>query len=74
MAFGGGELEIVVNGTFGGATVTLEANYPAVGAWVPIWQGTWTDSQVKILRLIRACSIRLTISSAGGSTSISAWI
>ena len=31
----GGEVEVIVSGTFGGGTVTLMANFGSVG-WVPI--------------------------------------
>lgn len=73
VAFNGGQLEIVVSGTFGGGTVTLEANYPDVNAWVAVADGSWTESEVKLLELIRPCSLRLVLAGSSGA-SLDAWI
>lgn len=75
----GGEVEVVVGGTnsnFGGGKVTLEAYYSPIGDWVPVYEGVWdaADGQsVKILRTIRKCNLRLTLSGASGAN-LDAWI
>lgn len=68
----GGEVEVIVDGTFGGGTVTLMANFDEVG-WVPVKGGEWTTPEVRILRTVRKCQLRLDLAGAT-SPSISAWI
>lgn len=70
----GGEVEIVVDGVFGGATVTLYALYAEAGVYVPIYEGAWTESSIRVLRTIRKCTLRLTITDASETTEINAWI
>lgn len=63
----GGLLEVVATGNFGGGTVTIEAFYSAINEWVPIEGGTFTTSSVKLLQLIRPCSIRAVLAGATGA-------
>lgn len=70
----GGEVEIVVKGTFDGATVTAYADFVNGPSACPIDGGVFTDPNTKILRTVRPCSVYFTVSSAGASTSIDAWV
>lgn len=56
-------------GTFDGATATLEGRIDDTH-WTPIDGGTFTEPIMKTIRL-RSCDLRVTVSSAGGSTSVS---
>lgn len=70
---GGGQVEIVVGGSFGGGTVTAVARFPGTGAWVPLDGGEWTVPAVKLLATIRPCEIRLDLVGASGA-SLNAWV
>ena len=68
----GGEIEAIVSGDFGGGTLTLSANYNGVG-YVPLFEGTWTEPSIKILRTVRPCLLRFTLSGAT-APALDAWI
>jgi len=65
----GDDLIIWVWGTLGGASVSVEIETPDGSAWVGMEGGTWTASGAKVLRM-PASRIRLTVTSASGTTSI----
>lgn len=71
--YSGEQLEIVLSGSFNGATVTLYAKYPEVASWIPVRSGSWTAPEVALLKLVSKCQLKLTIS-GGSSPSISAWM
>jgi len=74
----GGEVDIAVNGVFGGASVALQANFTGVDTWVPVSEGTaacaFTVSLIKTLKVSRRCQLRLVITGATGTTSLNGWI
>jgi len=74
----GGEVEVVVEGTFDGATVTAYLKMDGRDTWVPASENSavaaWTEPMVKAFKTLRKCQIKLTISSAGASTEITAAI
>lgn len=63
---------IRVYGTFDGCTVTAYADFDASGTYCLIAAGVWTSEDIKQIYLKPGVRLRLTLSSAGGSTSISA--
>lgn len=63
------DLCVIAQGTFGGATVTLEASVDDV-VWVAIASGTFTAAGTLRLQLGETMSLRAVITSASGSTSI----
>lgn len=71
--YNGDMIEVTVDGTFNGATVTLQRRRIGGAQWVPVMDGTWTAPMVKLLQFPRRCELRLAIT--GGSTpSINAWM
>ena len=70
----GGELEVIVAGVLGGATVTLNARFAGTSTWVPVDGGEWTTPLVKSLRISRPCELTFSLANAGGSTSVNAWM
>ena len=70
-----GESDKVVcgQGTWDGATITLKVS-PSDGVWIDIDQGDFTDDFVKRVAICHNMRLKGTISSAGGSTSLSMWI
>lgn len=70
----GGKQEVIVNGTFNNCTVTLFASFDDGTTYVPVADGTWTSSAVKIFESVSPCKLRLTVTNAGASTSLNAWI
>lgn len=70
---GGGEVEIIVANNLGGGTVTAYAEFGAGNGYVPLDNGEWTEPLVKILRTVRPCKIRLTLSGAT-APDVDAWI
>lgn len=71
--YNGGVNEVTVDGTFNGATVTLQRRYSATSPWVPVMDGTWTEPLVKLVQFPRKCELRLVIT-GGSSPSINAWM
>jgi hypothetical protein len=70
---GGGEIEVVVYGTFGGGTATLQAKYADTATWVPVSNGAWTTAEMRLLKTIRPCKLRLDLTGAT-SPSLNAWM
>lgn len=70
----GGEVEIVVKGTFDGATVTAYADFVNGPTACPLDGGSFTAANTKVLKTVRPCSIYFTVTNAGASTSINAWV
>ncbi len=72
---GGGEVEFVVDGTFGGATVSLLAKFENT-TWVPVSESgepaIWASPLIKSFHISRACQLKLAIS--GTATEINAWL
>jgi hypothetical protein len=64
----GGEIEVVVAGTLGGGTVTIEAFYPVINAWVPLDGGSFTAASVRVLKTVRPCQVRAVLSGATGAS------
>jgi hypothetical protein len=74
----GGEVDIVLDGVFGGASVAVMVRFRGLPTFVPASEGdaacVFTAPMTKTIKLSRPCTIKLVISSAGGSTSLNAWI
>lgn len=63
--------DIDVYGTFGGATVTLEVlGLLGTSQWMTIAGGTWTSAESRDIIISRGRTIRATVSSASGTTSL----
>lgn len=76
---GGGSVQITVGDTesvFGGATVTAYAKFADMTNFSPLDGGVWTEASSRVMDIPgnAACDIKLVISDASGTTSISAWI
>lgn len=68
-----GRGQLTAQGTWDGATLTLEKTCDDGTTWVPICAATTlTASGVGDFDL-SSCTIRAAVSSAGGSTSLTAW-
>lgn len=63
---------IRVYGTFDGATVTAYADFDESGTYCILADGVWTSADIKTLYFKPGVKFKLTLSSAGASTSISA--
>lgn len=70
---GGGLVEVVVAGNFGGGTATLQARYKGTATWVPISGGAWTEPEVRTLHTVRPCELRLELAGASAAD-LNAWI
>lgn len=70
----GGEMEVVVSGTFDSSTLTLYGRYDGTSTWVRLKDAVWTEPDVILLRTVRPCDLSFGLASAGGSTSLTAWI
>ena len=67
----GGKGTVLCEGTFDGATVSLEASYDD-GEWVPCGADTsFTEAGLILLELSSGFILRGSVSSAGGSTDVS---
>lgn len=64
---------IYISGTFNGAILTVEAELPGSDVWIPIEGGILTAEGMVVISAA-PLSGRVTISNAGGSTSLSVWI
>jgi hypothetical protein len=64
---------VVVNGTFDGATVTIEVSPNLGTTWIPTTV-TFTSAGVQNFVSGVGFSHRATVSSAGASTSLNTWI
>lgn len=69
----GGEVEVVLAGTFGGGTATLQAKYADTATWVPVSGGAWTAAEMRILKTVRKCKLRLDLTGATAAN-LNAWI
>lgn len=69
----GGSVEVIVAGTFGGGTATLQARYADTATWVPVAGGAWTTPEVRVLQTVRKCELRLDLTGAT-APSLNAWI
>lgn len=69
----GGEVEVIVDGTFGGGTATLKAKYKGMSTWVPLANGKWTEPEIRVLRTVRKCELRLDLADST-SPNLNAWI
>lgn len=63
---------IRVYGTFDTCTVSAYADFDDSGTYCLIADGVWTSEDVKQIYLKPGVKLKLTLSSAGGSTSINA--
>jgi len=61
-----------VYGTFNGCTVQASADFDASGTFCDIVDGSWTAEDIKQIYVKPGARVKLTLSSAGGSTSINA--
>ena len=68
----GGFRLLRIYGTFGGATATLEYDFNGSGTWVADSAGAYTVADTAPLTVKTGLQIRITVSSAGGSTSLNA--
>ena len=68
----GGFRLLRIYGTFGGATATLEYDFNGSGTWVADSAGAYTVADTSPLTVKTGLQIRITVSSAGGSTSLNA--
>jgi hypothetical protein len=75
---GGGEVDIVVDGTFDGCSVAVMIRFNGLPTFVPASEGdaacVFTAPMTKTIKLSRPATIKLVVSSAGGSTDVDAWI
>lgn len=69
----GGEVEVIVDGTFGSGTATLKAQYSGMSTWVPLANGKWTEPEIRVLRTVRKCKLRMDLTGATASN-LNAWI
>ncbi len=65
----GREYLLTVKGTWDGATITLSAEDPGLDSFVAVADGSWTANAEA--RLVPPGRLRFTVSTAGGSTSVS---
>tara|TARA_R110000764_G_scaffold67861_1_gene140939 strand:- start:1552 stop:1830 length:279 start_codon:yes stop_codon:yes gene_type:complete len=68
----GGFRLLRIYGTFDSATATLEINFNGSGTWVADSGGAFTSADQHYLNTKAGMQVRLTVSSAGGSTSLNA--
>ena len=68
----GGFRLIRIYGTFDGATATLESDFNNSETWVADSAGAYTVPDTSPLTVKTGLRVRLTVSSAGASTSLSA--
>jgi len=68
----GGFRLLRVYGTFDGATATLEVDFNGSSTWVADSSGAFTLADQFYLNTKAGMQVRLTVSSAGGSTSLNA--
>ena len=68
----GGFRLLRIYGTFDSATATLEINFNGSGTWVADSGGAFTSADQFYLNTKAGMQVRLTVSSAGGSTSLNA--
>lgn len=61
-----------IYGTFDGATATLEVDFNGSGTWVADTGGVFTVADNYYINTKTGMQIRLTVSSAGGSTDLNA--
>lgn len=74
LEWAGGDGVLFLSGVHNGATIAIEVKYPNSSTWVALPSGSFTDltsTPARILGLPSGTFIRVTISSAGGSTSLS---
>ena len=69
----GGDGTVCVYGTWDGATVTIQVS-PDGSTWIDLEDATFTDDIATNINLNDLWQIRANISSAGGSTSLTAEI
>lgn len=77
LEWAGGNGIFFLSGTHNGATIAIEVKYPSSSTWVTLPSGSFTDlnlTPARILGIPRGAFIRVTISSAGGSTSLNAML
>ena len=77
LEWSGGNGLFFLSGTHNGATIAIEVKYPNSSTWVTLPSGSFTDlnlTPARILGVPTGTFIRVTISSAGGSTSLSAML
>ena len=67
-----GKGQLTVQGTWDGATVTLEATEDGGTTWIPVGDDTTMTANGKANFELASCTIRATVSSAG-TTSLTAW-
>ena len=68
----GGFRLLRIYGTFDGATATLEYDFNGSGTWVADSAGAYTVADTSPLTVKTGLQIRITVSGAGGSTSLNA--
>ena len=68
----GGFRLLRIYGTFDSATATIEIDFNGSGTWVADSGGAFTVADQYYLNTKAGMQIRLTVSSAGGSTSLNA--
>ena len=68
----GGFRLLRIYGTFDSATATLEIDFNGSGTWVADSGGSFTVADQYYLNTKAGMQVRLTVSSAGGSTSLNA--
>ena len=68
----GGFRLLRIYGTFDSATATLEIDFNGSGTWVADSGGAFTVADQYYLNTKAGMQVRLTVSSAGGSTSLNA--
>lgn len=67
-----GKATLYLGGTFDGATVAVEFKAPWGDEWIADSRFAYTEPTVDTIEVGDAASVRLAVSSAGASTSISA--
>lgn len=67
------ERTLIIQGTWNGATVTLYVSADGVTFVAPT-SGAWTADTAQNIVLSSGLYYKLTVSAAGGSTSLNAWV
>ncbi len=65
---------MVVDGTFDSCTVKLQMSPDAAVTWIDVGGDASVTAAGVVNFDLRSCDVRLTIASAGGSTSINGWV
>ena len=71
-----GKVQLFLGGTWDGATVQMKAKHPAAAdaTYADLDNGSFTANTAKVMEFAGPATIKATISSAGGSTSLDGYL